>query len=233
MGQVLHLLHNMPVALAALVLVTGSGPGLGKSTLARSLAEHHRANGRSVALFAEEDIYTDPAFRCVVAEFKASGRVDLSTLLEASSSYVNDIDDGGSAQVVVFDALFAYVPSLLAWGYTDHEIAEFMQCTAQIFGGHPVVELHLVGDLVGGLRRAGAREGTGWLDRHVLKVSSYKAAPHVSALGMAAAYLDELESRAAELLISAPWKVEFLDVDTGFSSVTANALTILEALFDS
>lgn len=217
--------------LAALLFVTGSGPGLGKSTLARALAERLRLTGCRVVLFAEEDIETDPSFDCVMEEFRSSSRVELATLLRASSKYLDEIAKS-AAEIVVFDALFAYLPSLLAWGYSDREIADFMQRMAELFAESPVLEIHLVGDLEAGLTRAGAREGGDWLHRHVLKVSTYEGAPQVSGIGEVAEYLGELERRAARLLLGAPWRVEFLDTDAGFSSVTSAALAIVDGLVD-
>ena len=222
----------MRVKPVALVLVTGSGPGLGKSTLARTLAERFRLAGYQVALFAEEEIGSNSAFAGVMEEFQSSGRVALPTLLQASSKYL-DILDESDVQVAVLDALFAFLPSLLAWGCADHEIAEFFQHMADLLTERPVLEIHLIGDLVDGLARAGAREGNDWLDRHVLKVSTYEGAPRVSDIRDAASYLEDLEHRSVSLLHNAPWRVEFLDVDSGFASVASEAAAIVESLLKS
>jgi len=216
----------------ALVLITGSGPGLGKSTLARTLADGLRLAGYEVALFAEEEIETNPAFAWVMEEFQSSGRVELPALLKASSKYLGSLDER-HVEVAILDALFAFLPSLLAWGHTDHEIAEFFQHMARLFSERPVLEIHLIGDLVDGLARAGAREGNDWLDRHVLKVSTYEGAPRVSDIRDAASYLEDLEHRSVSLLHNAPWRVEFLDVDSGFASVASEAAAIVESLLKS
>src|SRR5580700_5655934 len=94
-----------------LVLVTGSGPGLGKSTLAEGLARTVSEAGRSVVLFRELDIETHPSFSSVMEEFKDTGEVSRSTLLAAASDYLQDAENR-EAEVIVLDALFAYLPSL-------------------------------------------------------------------------------------------------------------------------
>src|SRR5438874_1240538 len=52
--------------LQTVVLVFGSGPGLGKSTLARGLAEALTQRGRRVRLFEEEDIWSAREFESVM-----------------------------------------------------------------------------------------------------------------------------------------------------------------------
>jgi Mrp family chromosome partitioning ATPase len=63
-----------------LVLVTGSGPGLGKSTLAERLAESLSDSGQSVELFRELEIEDDPAFVDVMREFRSTGEASRSLL---------------------------------------------------------------------------------------------------------------------------------------------------------
>src|SRR5438105_2095572 len=55
-------------------MVTGAAPGLGKSTLARSLSAALAREGRIVTTFMEEDIGERVEFADVMASFRATGR---------------------------------------------------------------------------------------------------------------------------------------------------------------
>jgi len=63
----------MPAPLV--VMVTGAGPGLGKSTLAARVHAHLSATEPRAELFREEDIPTNPCFTEVSATFRGSGQV--------------------------------------------------------------------------------------------------------------------------------------------------------------
>jgi thymidylate kinase len=212
-----------------LLFVTGSGPGLGKSTLADSLSDTLQGCGISVQLFREMDIEYHPAFSAVIGEFANVGEVRRSTLLAAANEYMTEV---GTLQVdvVVLDALFAYLPSLLAWGDTDQEILKFMFEISSLFTGFKVYEIHLTGDLMAGLNRAGDREGGQWLDEHVKKVSKYRNAPPITTSVEAAEYLETLALRAIPLLEQAPWEVTFFDAELGAAVVHARAVEFLEPL---
>src|SRR4051812_19741139 len=92
-----------------LIAVTGDGPGLGKSTLARQLHEV-LAMDRSAELFREEDILTDCSFEALMAEFRATGEVRTATLVDGAQRFVASVLERGPS-VVVLDSLFPYLPS--------------------------------------------------------------------------------------------------------------------------
>jgi hypothetical protein len=210
-----------------LVLVTGAGPGLGKSSLVTNLAEYLEASGVVVHTFMEMEIESDPAFAEVIEEFGARGEVTRPTLLKATGIYLNGIDR--AAQVIILDSLFAYLPSLLAWGDTDAEITQFFGQMAGVFANYEVVEIHLTGDVDAGLHRAAKREGGDWLAQHTAKVSHYSGAPNISTPKDVADYLTVLALRSASILQQAPWTVAFVSVDEGANRTTDQALDVLRA----
>ncbi|MEU3988041.1 hypothetical protein AB0F24_06560 [Streptomyces platensis] len=57
-----------------LIAVVGNSPGVGKSTLCRSLADWLRSTGATVDHFEEADILPRPAFRAVAEEFTGGAR---------------------------------------------------------------------------------------------------------------------------------------------------------------
>ncbi|MEW1655874.1 hypothetical protein [Streptomyces sp. NPDC093707] len=69
-----------------LISVIGNSPGVGKSTLCRSLAAWLGESGATVEHFAEADILTHPAFRPVAEEFAAGAHgVRPETLVAATA----------------------------------------------------------------------------------------------------------------------------------------------------
>jgi hypothetical protein len=212
-----------------LVLVTGSGPGLGKSTLARTLAGSLIHSGRSVELFQELDIEDHADFADVMREFTRTGEVARPTLLDAARRHLRGVA-ARQADVVIFDALFAFLPSLLAWGCSDAEINGFFEQTAELFAGSRVLEIHLRGNLRAALSRAVAREGGSWLSDQVKKIGGFRGAPPISTPEEAIGYLEVLAARTARLLEGAPWMVTFINADQGPRAVSAEAESALLAL---
>jgi len=70
-----------------LVAVFGASPGIGKSTLVRQLAESVPPGSR-VDQFDEEDVLSRPEFADVARQFRATGNVDIDTLLDGSARFV-------------------------------------------------------------------------------------------------------------------------------------------------
>ncbi|HEY1830894.1 MAG TPA: hypothetical protein VGG38_11670 [Acidimicrobiales bacterium] len=195
--------------------------------MAESLTDALPGSDISVELFREMDIEHHPAFSAVIEEFVESGEVSRPTLLAAASAYLIEVA-ALQVDVVILDALFAYLPSLLAWGDTDEDIIEFLVDISELFANFDVFEVHLTGDLVAGLNRAGAREGGDWLTEQVKKISRYRNAPVIATTVDAAVYLDTLARRAIRLLEQAPWEVAFCKADRGASVVHSQAIEFLE-----
>jgi hypothetical protein len=183
------------------VAVLGAAPGVGKSTLCAGLARALADAGCSVDHFREEEILSRPAYAAVAAEFTAAGVVRPETLLTATAQYVT----GVTADVVVADALFPYLPSLRAWGHTPDGIAGFLDELAHIV--RPVV-LYVDGDPATALSRAAAREtDANWLDWYVGKLAAVPGSG-VHDLLTAAAHLRAERDLTLELL--ARWDIHVL-----------------------
>jgi len=194
--------------------------------LAASLAAAIDAGGRRVELFREEDIRRHPAFAAVVREFGAADEVRLGTLVAAAAEYVRSARRA-RADVFVLDALFPYLPSLLAWGYSDDEIADVFARLAAVFEGFSVVEVHLDADARSALARADAREGGDWLGNHIAKVSRYRTARQVVTLDDVVAYYGEAAQRSQALLARAPWPVAWICADGGEADALVKATALI------
>ena len=145
--------------MAQLIAVFGASPGIGKTTLTRRLAADAPPGAR-VERFDEEDILSRPEFATVAAQFGATGEVDLDALLDASARFVTS---ARNYDLVVTDALFPFVPSLLAWGHDEATIRSFLaQLHAILRPLHPIV-VYLDGEPADALPRAASRSGDAWL----------------------------------------------------------------------
>ncbi len=205
-----------------LVLVTGASPGLGKSSLAAALVAALRTSGLHAELFREEDIRSDHAFAALMREFESTGAVQLDSLLAAAKIYLDSVRTL-DLDVLVLDALFPYLPSLLAWGYRDADIAMFFARLTTVFVGFDVVELHLSGEVSNALTRAAQREGGDWLDGHLARATQFRSPRPISTIVDLVAYYEGCAERSRTLLAAAPWRVEFLDAGRGEEAVLASA----------
>jgi hypothetical protein len=206
-----------------LVFVTGDGPGMGKSSLALAAARRLNEHGAKAAVFEERDILVRPEFTSVMSEFRSTGRVERATLLQAASSYGESCTAAGGS-VYVLDALFPYLASLFAWGYSDGEIAEFLVELRDRLAAFELIGRHLAGDVAAGLERASSREGDEWLDGFVAKVSTYRDLPAaVATAADVTQYLQHTADRSRLLLAGAPWPTVFLDADRGLRAILDDA----------
>src|SRR5262245_9308577 len=149
-----------------LIAIFGASPGIGKSTLARWLAEDVPPATR-VDRFDEEDVLSRPEFAAVATQFRATGNVGLDTLLDASARFVVTARE---YDVVITDALFPFVPSLLAWGHDEIAICAFLVRLRAILQPLDPVVVYLDGDPADALPRAASRSGDAWLATFLDKV---------------------------------------------------------------
>ena len=219
--------YEVPGRRSLLVLITGAGPGLGKSLLANRLHADLAESHVDAVLFEEHDIVDRLEFAPVMEEFRSRGRVEPETLLDCAAAYGRWCV-ARAADVYVLDALFPYLPSLLAWGYSDRSIERFLDRLRTRLDEVDMIELHLDGDATAALRRASAREGGDWIDRHVAKVSTFDdASALVETRGDVAAYTRVAATRSRQLLRRAPWPVHFLHADDGPDSLFHEARRII------
>ena len=204
------------------VAVVGATPGVGKSTLCVRLAAALEERGLAVDHFREEEILTRPAYRCVAAEFSSSGVVPPEVLIEATAAYVA----GTTADVVIADALFPYLPSLRVWGHKPEQISGFLAELHQVI--RPVL-LYLDGDPLTALPRAAARDSDpNWLAWYLDKLAVAPGSG-VRDLPTAAAYLRA--ERDLSLRLLAGWDLHVLPARPPSAQLRLS-LAILEPKLD-
>jgi thymidylate kinase len=182
--------------MTVLITVWGASPGMGKSTLCAGLVQWLADTGLRVDHFREEEILTRPQFAAVADEFKATGTVQLQTLIAAAAKFVDAVMASGD-DVVIADALMPFVPTLLAMGHGDEMIDAFMTDLTEVLARVRPVMVFLDGNAQSALSRAATREGEQWLDWYVGKLASYNVSPPVADVASAVKYL--LRERAVTL----------------------------------
>ncbi|MFE2212978.1 hypothetical protein ACFW93_13580 [Streptomyces canus] len=182
--------------MTVLITVWGASPGAGKSTLCAGLSRWLADAGLRVDHFREEEILTRPQFAPVAEEFKATGAVDLGTLIATTAEFVDSVLATGD-DVVIADALMPFVPTLLAMGHGEETIDAFMTDLTVVLAPICPVMVFLDGNAEAALSRAARREGAQWLDWYVEKLARYEVSPPVADVASAVNYL--LRERAVTL----------------------------------
>jgi hypothetical protein len=139
---------------------------------------------------------TRPQFAAVAGEFKATGAVDLGTLIATTVEFVDAVLATGD-DVVIADALMPYVPTLLAMGHGEETIDAFMTDLTEVLAPVCPVMVFLDGNAEAALSRAVRREGEQWLDWYVEKLARYEVSPPVADVASVVKYL--LRERAVTL----------------------------------
>lgn len=193
-----------------LIAVTGSAPGVGKSTLCAALNGWLTGLGLRVDHFREEDIANRAEFAPLIAEFTTTGEVRLATLLATTSDYLSAVRTAGF-DFIVADSLVPFLHSLVAWGHGEQAMAGFLdELSAMLAALRPVL-VYLDGDPAATLPRAVGREEPGWLDWLIAKFSRYRVNPAVHDFETACAYLRHQREVTLRLVGAQPWELVIID----------------------
>jgi thymidylate kinase len=206
------------------------GPGSGKSTLCTALAGHYEAAGQAVDHFREEEILSRPEFSRVAAEFgDGSGSVAPQTLIDGFTRYV-DRSVADDIDLVITDALFPFIPSLLVWGHSEAEIARVVAELEEASAALTVIMVLLAADPAVTLPRAVEREGPGWIDGYIKKLSKGSGTSHVVNLSTA---IDQLRREAdvtRRLINQDRWTLVEVDATASAHAMTALVKRRLDAV---
>lgn len=168
------------------IMITGVGPGIGKSTLAEGLVARGAELGCAIDLFGEEQIFTRPAFAEVGRAFRertGGERVYPSAgmLIEGYRRVVDQIRHGA----MVFDWSCLGMISDLPWaeGRPDVLLAHARDEWSLTNPLCPVL-INLVGEVEVAVARAAVQRGDGWVRRnaHLAAVRGASARSRLAAI---------------------------------------------------
>lgn len=196
------------------LMITGVGPGIGKSTLAEGLADRARELGQDLDLFGEEQIFTRPAFAEIGRAFRERRdgvRVypDGAMLLEGYRRVLAGLGDA----VLVFDWTCLAMISDLPWaeGRPDVLLAharDVLDLTAPL---RPVI-VNLKSDVEIAVARAAAQRGEDWVRRmaHLAAMSGATARTRLGAISERIRGLP-FESLELDAFVAAGWPIWEVD----------------------
>jgi thymidylate kinase len=211
-----------------LVMMDGVAPGIGKSTLAASLARVLADSGTPVDLFPEEDLFTRSAFARVAQAFRERCAPTPETFLPA---YAETIEHARAQHAwTICDWNCAGMASDLAWASAEptrlHGLVRDVRRMAADMS--PVV-LFLDGDVREATRRAAAERGRPWVSYWARLAAEHGAPPgaelerivhnHERSQGLRQADLDVLRTTG--------WRVLTLDGTASPNEVLAQAIRLL------
>src|SRR5262245_36422801 len=145
-----------------LIMLAGSGPGAGKSTLSEFLFDQFTRCAIPTCWIYEEDILHLDAFAPVVKAFQQGEGDAIEAVLAATRRFVQDAIHADV--VVVTDSIFPAYTWLFAAGYPQARIADFSTQLAQLLAPLQPLTIYLNSDVPTSLKRAVAQRGEQWLD---------------------------------------------------------------------
>ncbi|HEX9438722.1 MAG TPA: hypothetical protein VF909_03525 [Roseiflexaceae bacterium] len=154
-----------------LIMLTGSGPGAGKSTLSEFLFDQFTRHGIPTRWIYEEDILHLEAFTPVIQAFQHGQGDAIEALLAATRRFVDD--NLSTNIVVVTDSIFPSYTWLFAAGYPRARIADFSTQLARLLDPLQPLTICLNSDVATSLQRAVAQRGTIWLDDLIATMQTY------------------------------------------------------------
>lgn len=216
-----------------LVIITGSAPGAGKSTLMRTLAAGLRGQGDSVIEVSEDAVWGErqlgtlpvdyatawPEFRALLHERPSGGS---PTVTEVFDAFARVQRRAAAARVWIQDWSWIDLAGMLPWAHASEEALLAFSCDLQRVARPrwPLV-LHLRIDPHDSLRRAVAERGWVWFDRHAGAASAdLGRAERLRAL---AASYREGERRRLRVLDVGGWDVVIIDAHEGCAAVLRSA----------
>jgi thymidylate kinase len=195
-----------------LIMLAGSGPGAGKSTLSEFLFDQFTRCAIPTRWIYEEDILHLDAFEPVVKAFQHGQGDAIEALLAATRRFVQD--SMRSNVVVVTDSIFPAYAWLFAAGYPKAQIADFSAQLAQLLAPLQPLTIYLNSDVATSLKRAVAQRGTPWLDDLIAAMQTYTYCQTHPVRDMTdvIAFFDSVTRLSIELL--ADWPHATLVLDT-------------------
>jgi hypothetical protein len=222
-----------------LVIITGSAPGAGKSTLMRTLATGLRGLGDSVIEVGEDAVWGErqlgtlpvdyatawPEFRALLHERPSGG---YPTVTEVFDTFACVQRRAATARVWIQDWSWIDLAGMLPWAGANEGALLAFSCDLQRVARSlwPLV-LHLRIDPQDSLRRAVAERGGVWFDRHA--GASSDDLGREERLRALAAFYSERERRRLRVLNAGGWDVVVIDAQEECASVLRRAL---EAVFN-
>ena len=154
-----------------LIMLAGSSPGAGKSTLSELLFDQFTRHHLPTRWIYEEDILHLDAFRPVVQAFQHGQGNAIEAILATTAQFVQE--SLRADLVTITDSIFPCYTWLFAANYSPPEIAAFSRQLAQLLQPLQPLIIYLNSDVARCLDRAVAQRGRQWLDELMVAMQRY------------------------------------------------------------
>src|SRR5947209_27595 len=221
-----------PLDLPGLILVTGSGPGTGKSSISDALFRQLRLAGKPVQWIYESDLFRVDALKRFNAEIQQADAAALDSLLTGVQELVAVWRDSGKTWII--DSL---VPGYFGFfwllgRYPLQEIEAMGRRLWQLLEPSHSMIVYLRADSTSAYERAIADRGNEWGERIARLMQSWPL-PHyppgpLCSRGDVLGFLDWADRESRRLL--AGWPGETLVVDTTDMPLERSLRTVLRRL---
>ena len=205
-------------------MIDGVGPGIGKSTLAVSLAQAIVARGLPVDLVPEEAVFDRPEFADAAVGFRTKQfDIERDALPRAYEALVRRNAEAGAWVVVDWSA--GSMAEDLPWAEDIVVLTDHLRRVREIVADLDPIVLILEGELDTALDRAIAQRGEQWLQRHTALAGGGDAAQ--SPRGRALRAQRRRDQRVRVAFAGAGWAVELIDAMRSPETVLASALRMI------
>jgi thymidylate kinase len=211
-----------------LIMLAGSSPGAGKSTLSEFLFDQLTRSSMPTRWIYEEDILHIEAFAPVIQFFQHGQGDAIEALLGFTCRFVQDALSAD--EVVITDSIFPAYTWLFAAGYSRAQIAAFSAQLARLLAPLPPLTIYLDSDVATSLTRAVAQRGRPWLDDLIAAMQTYTyCQTHpVRDMGDVIGFFESVRQLSLELL--ADWPHPTLALDTIAAPLDQIGATLLQHL---
>lgn len=213
-----------------LIIVYGSSPGAGKSTLSSRLHQQLQQHHLPVQWLYEDDVVHLDLFAPVVAQMHGESTLGLTDACLVATTRLVDAYAADDT-IVITDSILPYFDWLFAVGHDVATLREFSaQLQALLSPMHPLV-VYLQADVAMVLQRAVDQRGEEWLRGLVDFMNQWSAnkAHPIRYLAEAIAYFQATDQQKVQLLLE--WVGDVLWLDSAAYSLeecTARLLNNLE-----
>ena len=154
-----------------LIMMMGSAPGAGKSTISEFLFDQFTRHAIPTRWIYEEDILHLDAFEPVVQAFQQGQGDAIEALLTTTRRFVHEAVQ--AEEVIITDSIFPAYTWLFAAGYSRARIAGFSAQLAQLLVPLNMLTIYLDSDVATSLARAVAQRGEAWLEGLITTMQAY------------------------------------------------------------
>ena len=209
-----------------LIMLAGSSPGAGKSTLAELLFDQFTRHQLPTRWIYEEDILYLDAFRPVVQAFQDDQANAMAAILATTAEFVQE--SLRADLVTITDSIFPCYTWLFAADYSPPAIAAFSRQLAQLLQPLQPLIIYLDSDVARCLDRAVAQRGRQWLDELMVAMQGYTycQSQPIQDRDDVVAFFQATSQLSRDLLTE--WPHPVLMVDTTIAPLAQVAIQLLD-----